>query len=105
MTWRWAWILGFALIAPAALPAGGGERRTPELRRRQDQEPLLADGLSATALTLRCSPHHTAPGLSRLEPGEPLRLLRSWREPGGRCWLQVQVSSLATGPRRGWLPG
>ncbi len=107
MDWRWIWLLGFALIAPAALPAGGAERRSPELRRRQGQEPLLADGLLAADLSLRCSPHYRAPCLIRLERGEPLRLLRSWSEPGGRRWLQVQTqtSFQGAGPCRGWLPG
>ncbi|MGB5241309.1 MAG: SH3 domain-containing protein [Prochlorococcaceae cyanobacterium] len=107
MDWRLIWLLGFALIAPAALPAGGAERRSPELRRRQGQEPWLVDGLSATDLALRCSPHHQAPCLIHLEQGEPLRLLRTWSEPGGRRWLQVQAqtSLQGAGPCRGWLPG
>jgi hypothetical protein len=102
MAWRWAWILGLALIAPAALPAGGGEHRSPELRRRRTGDPLLATG----STTLRCAPHHCAPPLGCLDGGQPLRLLRTWCEPGGRRWLHVQASAPAAGsPRRGWLLG
>jgi hypothetical protein len=32
---RWSWLLGVALLAPAALPAGGADRRQPEVRRRE----------------------------------------------------------------------
>ncbi|NBX45616.1 MAG: SH3 domain-containing protein, partial [Gammaproteobacteria bacterium] len=32
--WRWGAVLAFALFAPVALPAGGADRRQPEVRRR-----------------------------------------------------------------------
>lgn len=99
--WRWAALLGFALIAPVALPAGGAERRQPEVRRRQAGDPLLPAGVR----TLQVSPERRAPPLAQLSPDQPLRVLRSWRDPVGRRWLQVQTPA---GPgrapaRRGWL--
>lgn len=101
-SWRLAALLGLALIAPAALPAGGAERRQPELRRRQAGDPLLATG----PLALRTAPRQQAPSLARLEAGEPLELLRSWWSPSGRRWLQVQTAAGPAGsPRRGWLAG
>jgi len=101
-SWRLAALLGLALIAPAALPAGGAERRQPELRRRQAGDPLLATG----PLALRTAPRQQAPALARLEAGEPLELLRSWWSPSGRRWLQVQTAAGPAGaPRRGWLAG
>ncbi|MEB3354702.1 MAG: SH3 domain-containing protein [Cyanobacteriota bacterium] len=103
--WRWAALLGFALVAPAGLPAGGAERRLPEVRRRQSaSEPLLSPGRQL----LRCAPCHQAPVISAAELGVPLRVLRRWRGPGGEGWLQVEVPGPAVGPggvRRGWLPG
>ena len=42
--WRWAALLGFALIGPVALPAGGADRRPLELRRRSAGEPWLSTG-------------------------------------------------------------
>ena len=101
-SWRLAALLGLALIAPAALPAGGAERRQPELRRRQAGDPLLATG----PLALRTAPRQQAPALARLEAGDPLELLRSWWSPSGRRWLQVQTAAGPAGsPRRGWLAG
>jgi hypothetical protein len=98
----WAALLGIALFAPAALPAGGAERRMPEVRRRESPlEPLL----NPTRCSLRASPRSQAPPLRSLEAGVPLRVLRTWVEPGGRRW--VRVAALGSGGRasRGWLLG
>ncbi len=103
MAWRWIWVLGFALIAPAALPAGGADWRTPELRRRQNGDPLLAEG--SRDGVLRASPHHRAPCLLPLPAGAPLRLLRVWQQPDGERWLHVEAAAAAGAARRGWLVG
>ena len=39
---RWGAILAFALFAPVALPAGGGERRQAEIRRRCASDPFFS---------------------------------------------------------------
>jgi len=101
---RWSWLLGVALLAPAALPAGGADRRQPEVRRREAGSPLLS---GADAL-LQGSPCVEAPAVRHLEIGTPLQLLRRWRSDNGQEWIQVQVASVdalpADGqPRRGWL--
>ncbi|MFM2158299.1 MAG: hypothetical protein RLZZ124_773, partial [Cyanobacteriota bacterium] len=83
--WRWAALLGFALIAPVGLPAGGAERRLPEVRRRQAGEPLLP----ARGRPLQAAPECRAPALAQLSADEPLRVLRSWHDPAGQRWLQV----------------
>ncbi|MEO1002004.1 MAG: SH3 domain-containing protein [Cyanobacteria bacterium J06638_7] len=94
-------LLGFALVAPAGLPAGGADWRLPELRRRQSRrEPLL----SVLPQALRCAPRHQAPAISSIEADTPLRVLRRWAEPGGQRWLQVELPT-TSGLRRGWLPG
>ena len=99
--WRWAALLGFALFAPVTLPAGGSERRQPEVRRRQPGEPLLP----ASLRSLQAAPERQAPVLTRLSPDQPLRVLRSWRGASGERWLQVEASAAAGGTsgRRGWL--
>jgi hypothetical protein len=98
----WAALLGFALFAPAALPAGGGERRVPEVRRRASpREPLL----NPIRSSLRASPRAQAPVLRPLEAGIPMRVLRTWVEPGGRRWLQVATGAAAGRATRGWLVG
>lgn len=99
--WRVAALLGFALVAPAGLPAGGGDWRLPELRRRESsREPLL----SVVPQALRCAPRHQAPAISAAAAGVPLRVLRRWQLPGGERWLQVELPT-ASGLRRGWLAG
>ncbi|MFQ6538545.1 MULTISPECIES: hypothetical protein [Aphanothece] len=99
--WRWMALLGFALVAPAGLPAGGADWRTPELRRRQSsREPVL----SAVPQVLRCAPERQAPAIAQAQAGVPLRVLRSWARPGGERWLQVELATGA-GARRGWLAG
>lgn len=99
---RWVALLGFALLAPATLPAGGGERRIPEVRRRQNAlDPLL----SSACLSLRCAPERQAPVLARIESDVPLRVLRQWFSPQGRRWLQVEIGAACGRPARGWLNG
>jgi hypothetical protein len=93
--WRWAALLGFALITPVGLPAGGADRRPHEVRRRSACDPLI----STRAVALRASPEQRAPALKQLGPGEPLRVLRGWRASSGQSWLQVQAAN-----RRGWVP-
>lgn len=100
--WRWVALLGFALIAPVTLPAGGADRRLPEVRRRQAGEPLI----SAGARSLQASPERQAPALARLAGDQPMRVLRRWQSPAGEHWLQVEAaaSPAALAPaRRGWL--
>ena len=88
-------LLAFALLAPAALPAGGGERRLPEVRRRQlAGEPLLAGDRQA----LQSAPSRQAPVIHQVGPDQPLRVLGRWWSDDGQAWLRVDA-----GARRGWL--
>jgi len=99
--WRWAALLGLALVGPAGLPAGGADRRSPEVRRRTTaREPVL----TATTSQLRCAPQHQAPALLAVASDSPLRVLRSWWEPNGQRWLLVEGAG-PEGSRRGWLAG
>ena len=94
---RWSWLLGVALMAPAALPAGGADRRQPQPRRRAASGPLHTSSYQP----LRLSPLAVAPRLSTLKPGSSLRLLRRWSTADGQDWLHVQT--LSGDQRRGWL--
>ncbi|MCP9808621.1 SH3 domain-containing protein [Cyanobium sp. HWJ4-Hawea] len=99
--WRWVALLGFALLAPAGLPAGGADRRQPEVRRRQSMmEPLLSEAPAQ----LLCAPRQQAPALAAIGADAPLRVLRHWQAPGGERWLQVELADRAGLARRGWLP-
>ena len=94
---RWSWLLGVALMAPAALPAGGADRKEPQLRRR------VASGSFHTTcdLPLQLGPLAVAPRLYTLKAGSSLRLLRRWSAADGQDWLHVQT--LSGEQRRGWL--
>lgn len=93
-------LLGFALVGPAALPAGGAEPRLPEVRRRQrSTEPLTAP----LATALRCAPQRQAPVIVEAAAGAPLRPLRRWHGRDGQRWLQVELAPALGAPRRGWL--
>lgn len=94
---RWSWLLGVALMAPADLPAGGAERRQPQVRRRAGNGPLH----TAAETALQLSPIAVAPRLRPLQPGTSLRLLRRWTARDGQDWLQVQT--LSGDSQRGWL--
>jgi len=101
---RWSWLLGVSLIGPVALPAGGAERRLPQIRRQQGSSPLL----SGNDCVLHSSPLVAAPALRRLEIGTPLQLLRHWRSEDGSNWIQVKVTSGyplidAVERQRGWI--
>ena len=95
---RWSWLLSVALLAPAALPAGGADRRQPQLKRRSTGDQRLT---TLTTSDLFLSPISRAPHLRTLAAGTPLRLLRGWTAEDGQDWLHVQ--ELAGRSRRGWL--
>jgi len=100
--WRLSALLGFALLTPVGLPAGGADRRLPEVRRRGGlAEPLLI----GDAVRLHCAPRWQAPVLATLEPGATVRVMRQWLAPQGGRWLHVEAVSPAGRPSRGWLAG
>ncbi len=101
----WGWLLGVALIAPVALPAGGAVEPTkPEIRREKKSRLFFA----GTNCALFSSPSHEAPALRKLELGTPLRLIQCWQSAEGRTWLRVKIDSqemegLNSSVRRGWI--
>jgi hypothetical protein len=100
--WQWAALLGFALLAPAGLPAGGAQSRSLEVRRRVGaEEPLV----SPIGVALLCAPQQEAPVLVALEAGLPLTLLRAWQAPSGQRWLRVAARGPGDRAMRGWLQG
>lgn len=96
---RWAVLLGFALVAPISLPAGGSDRRQPELRRRASGEPLLC----GTRAELKVAPNRRAPALVNVWSDEPLHILRRWHDRRGVRWLMVEKAVGPLDRRRGWL--
>ncbi len=101
---RWSCLLGLALLAPTALPAGGGEMCQPSIRRREENSPLLSN----QGLSLFLSPILSAPTLYLLENGTPLEILHSWHAEDGSRWFYVKtlsgIRSLAIkSENRGWI--
>ena len=85
----WGYLLGFALFAPVALPAGGLDRRQLLICHRERAGPWLV----ANSSFLRSSPFIEAPSLRSIEFGTPLRVVRRWQNSEGKKWLQVQTTS------------
>jgi len=104
---RCACLLGFALLAPITLPAGGGAVQTKitlQRRLRSNFSPLIA----GDNCFLLSSPLKNAPSLRKLENGTPLTILRTWNHSQEQMWLYVRLSSSqvfdkSTNARRGWI--
>ncbi len=101
---RWSWVLGIALLAPVALPAGGGTCHLPEERRLDRSTPLL----SLKSCILHPSPSAISPALRSIQIGTPLSILRTWRSVDGSDWIMVKISSeefleMSNKPTRGWI--
>ncbi len=101
---RWSCLLVLALLAPASLPAGGGEIHQPLIRRRELNEPIL----SIHGLSLCLLPSSKAPVLEELSCGTPLRLLHDCYQEDGAHWFYVRTVSgdaglLTSAPNRGWV--
>ena len=100
---RWGWLLGIALLGPIALPAGGAQCISPQIRFRKSSDPFL----STRASRLRATPIQHAPIVRKLVIGTPFRVLRKWQGSDGKEWLYVQVftsgESTTNSARNGWL--
>ena len=92
--WRWFALLAFAMVAPVGLPVAAGERRQPEVRRRQAGDPLF----SMSSMLLQASPDFNAPSLRQLQADEPMVVLRRWHSEDGHQWLRVRAAK-----QRGWV--
>lgn len=98
-TFRWAALLGFALVAPISLPAGGADRRQPEIRRRAPGDPLVFGDRAE----LKVAPCHQAPVLQRVVGDQHAQLIRTWQDGRGTRWLMLESGDGLGGRRRGWL--
>ncbi len=104
---QWACLLGFALMAPITLPAGGGlyQAKIPLQRQLRSNLSTLIAGDNNFLLS---SPFEDAPSLRKLENGTPLTILRTWHYSQEKIWLYVEISSAqmfdrSSNARRGWI--
>ena len=101
---RWGWLLGVALLAPVALPAGGGERGCTEILCRSKTSPYI----TYDECFLMASPSLGAPALRKIEFSTPLEILRIWETRDNRKWAQIKLASFEGLqnnylPRNGWI--
>ena len=101
---KWGWLLGLALMAPIALPAGGSDYLNGELRINKSSNRMV----SSTNLLLSSSPFVFAPVLREIPIGTPIRILRISRTNDGIQWFHVQLSTIELldsplSKRRGWI--
>ena len=103
---RWSWLLGIALCAPVALPAGGSEKKIPHVRFNQsNSEPFLTEKV----YFLRGSPMVFSPSLRTLDIGTPIKVLGYFETGDGKRWIRISLTSshLETPliAKRGWVNG
>ena len=102
---HWGCLLIIALVAPIALPAGGGDKRKVEV------EYLKAKDLSfaGDSCFLLSSPFLSSPSVCEIKLGTPIRIIRLWENEHGERWLQVEKSTMnfidqkTNSANRGWL--
>ncbi len=106
IVFQWSWLLAIALFGPASLPVGGAQFDIPNIRRRASSEPLLV----TKKCSLYSSPCKSAPAITSLPIGTPMKILRVWVTSQGKEWIHVQVmsdnmkkSTISNDLRNGWV--
>ena len=101
----WGCLLIIALVAPIALPAGGGIR--DELEIIYTKKPFLC--FAGESCMLFSSPYISASILSKVDLGAPLNVIRIWQNEQGQRWIQVKehyfdyLGLKSDKPKRGWI--
>ena len=93
-------LIGFALVGPIYLPAGGIQRT---LNLENAQEIILTSNC-----TIYCSPYSDSKKLRLIPAGSPLLILNNWVNSENEKWVRIELSihPLITNhhkPRRGWI--
>ena len=97
-------LIGFALVGPITLPAGGIQRNLNEYKSLNNSKEII---LNANC-SLYTSPKTNAQKLMVLNSGSSLSILRKWFVNEKDIWLRVELvtNSLIDSPnrtRRGWV--
>tara|TARA_Y100001968_G_scaffold266720_1_gene256362 strand:- start:2764 stop:3105 length:342 start_codon:yes stop_codon:yes gene_type:complete len=85
----WTWLLGFALVAPTTLPAGGAQKSIVQQRKDNISSPLIA----LKEFNLRSSVSKNSSVLTRVKAGTPVNIIKVWDGIDGDKWLLVNVIS------------
>ncbi len=102
-SFHWCCLLMLALIAPIALPAGGGE--TSEIKIKSGK--MIEFCFAGDSCEILSSPSSSGVSLRKIALGTPLQILRVWNSYDGKRWILVQSSEQITfsssTPNRGWI--
>ena len=82
-------LIGFALIGPITLPAGGIQRYLNEYKTLDNSKEIILNGSSP----LYTFPKTNAKKLMVLNPGSSLSILRKWVVNDGNIWARVELAN------------
>ena len=93
-------LIGFALIGPIHLPAGGIQRG---MALENSQEIILS-----TKCSIFCSPHLDSEKLRLLPIGSSLSILNDWVDRKQDRWIRIKLNSNflvdnSNQPNKGWI--
>ena len=97
-------LIGFALIGPITLPAGGIQREVYEYKILKNSKEIIL----SSACDLYTFPKLNAKKLSVLDTGSSLSILRKWIVNDRDLWVRVELATnrLIDNPNRpirGWI--
>ena len=97
-------LIGFALIGPITLPAGGIQRNLNEYKTLNNSKEIILN----SNCSLYISPKTNAKKLTVLNSGSSLSILRRWVVNEGDVWVRVELATnlLIDDPTRttkGWI--
>ena len=98
----WTWLLGIALVAPTALPAGGAQKSNIQHRENNIRSPIIA----LKEFKLLSSASNDSSVLTSVKAGTPVSILKVWDSKDSGKWLLVNVLSQNFNQffyKRGWV--
>ncbi len=82
-------LMGFALIAPITLPAGGIQKNINEYKFLDNPKEIILHSNSS----LYAFPKNNAIKLTVLKSGESLSILRKWVANENEIWIRVKLAN------------
>ncbi len=97
-------LIGFALIGPITLPAGGIQRNLNEYRTLNSSKEIILNG----TCSLYTFPKTNAKKLMVLNPGSSLSILHKWVVNERDIWARVELATNQfienpTRTKKGWI--
>tara|TARA_Y100001968_G_C19325786_1_gene701631 strand:+ start:57 stop:395 length:339 start_codon:yes stop_codon:yes gene_type:complete len=98
----WIWLLGFGLVAPTTLPAGGAQESIIQSRKNNFVSPIIA----LKDFDLHSSASRNASILTSVKAGTPVQILKVWDSHNNEKWLLVNILTQDFNQlfyKRGWV--